>query len=170
MRRITVLLPLALGLLLGGCGHHSRGPATVGVDPTTQQPSSADSSSPVAAEEPKSTASSFMWRDVRFGFDDSRLSDEARKILAEAGAYMLKNGSRVEVQGHCDERGSVEYNLALGERRAMAAKEYLVRYGIPGVRITTISLGKERPLDQGHDEAAWARNRRAHFLEETLNP
>jgi len=70
----------------------------------------------------------------------------------------------VVVEGHCDERGSVEYNLALGEKRARAAKEYLTTYGINAGRITTISYGKERPFDPGHSEDAWAKNRRAHFV------
>jgi peptidoglycan-associated lipoprotein len=78
---------------------------------------------------------------------------------------MEKNSStNVVVEGHCDERGSVEYNLALGERRAKAAKEFLVSYGIPANRLTTISYGKERPFDPGHDENSWAQNRRAHFV------
>jgi peptidoglycan-associated lipoprotein len=70
----------------------------------------------------------------------------------------------VVIEGHCDERGSVEYNLALGERRARAAKDFLVSYGVPATRLTTISYGKERPFDAGHDESAWAKNRRAHFV------
>jgi peptidoglycan-associated lipoprotein len=77
---------------------------------------------------------------------------------------METNSGNVIVEGHCDERGSVEYNLALGERRAKAAKEYLVSYGITASRITTISYGKERPFDPGHDENSWAQNRRAHFV------
>ena len=67
------------------------------------------------------------------------------------------------IEGHCDERGSVEYNLALGERRAKAAKDYLVSYGITAGRMTTISYGKERPFAMGHDESAWRYNRRADF-------
>ena len=74
------------------------------------------------------------------------------------------SGSAVVIEGHCDERGSVEYNLALGERRAKAAREFLVSYGIAASRLTTISYGKERPMDSGHDEDSWAKNRRAHFV------
>ena len=70
----------------------------------------------------------------------------------------------VTIEGHCDERGTAEYNLALGERRANAARAYLVSLGIPADRLRTISYGKEFPFDPGHDEAAWARNRRAHFV------
>jgi len=71
---------------------------------------------------------------------------------------------KIQIEGHCDERGTVEYNLALGERRANNTKKYLVFLGIPSDRISTISFGKERPLDKGHHEEAWARNRRAHIV------
>lgn len=102
---------------------------------------------------------------VYFGFDSSSLSDAARSIL-DANASFLKTNSAVQVQveGHADERGGVQYNLALGERRANAVRDYLVAMGVDSSRITTISYGKERPLDLGHDEAAWARNRRANFV------
>ena len=70
----------------------------------------------------------------------------------------------VTIEGHCDERGTAEYNLALGERRAVAAQAYLVSLGIPASRVKTVSYGKEFPFDPGHDEAAWAKNRRAHFV------
>jgi peptidoglycan-associated lipoprotein len=70
----------------------------------------------------------------------------------------------ITIEGHCDERGTKAYNLALGEKRANAAKEYLVALGVSGSRIATVSYGKERPFDPGHDEAAWAKNRRAHFV------
>ena len=78
---------------------------------------------------------------------------------------MNQNSSvRSQIEGHCDERGTNEYNLALGERRANAAKQYLTTAGISAGRLSTISYGEERPLDPGHTEAAWARNRRAHFV------
>ena len=70
---------------------------------------------------------------------------------------------KVLIEGHCDERGTIEYNLALGDRRARAAKEFLVNYGIEAARIETISYGEERPFAPGHDDAAWSQNRRAHF-------
>jgi peptidoglycan-associated lipoprotein len=71
---------------------------------------------------------------------------------------------QVTVEGHCDERGTAEYNLALGERRALAARTYLVSLGIPADKVKTVSYGKEFPFDAGHDEAAWTKNRRAHFV------
>ena len=103
-------------------------------------------------------------RDVPFDFDSAVLLESGRPIL-DRTAEWLQSYSRVTllVEGHCDERGTVEYNLALGERRATAAYKYLVSLGIPASRLKTISYGKEFPLDPGHTESAWARNRRAHF-------
>ena len=103
-------------------------------------------------------------RDVPFDFDSAVLLESGRPIL-DRTAEWLQSYSRVTllVEGHCDERGTVEYNLALGERRATAAYNYLVSLGIPASRLKTISYGKEFPLDPGHTESAWARNRRAHF-------
>jgi peptidoglycan-associated lipoprotein len=75
---------------------------------------------------------------------------------------------RIQLEGHCDERGTVAYNLALGERRANVVRQYMTALGVSDARMTTISYGEEFPLDPGHDEAAWARNRRAHFA--ILNP
>ncbi len=102
---------------------------------------------------------------VFFGYDQSDVSAEGQKAL-DANADVLKRnpGWIVTIEGHCDERGTAEYNLALGERRANAARAYLVSLGIPADRLRTVSYGKEFPFDPGHDEAAWARNRRAHFV------
>jgi peptidoglycan-associated lipoprotein len=102
--------------------------------------------------------------DIRFNYDEATLTDEARATLDRHVAWLGAHGDvHVRVEGHCDQRGTVEYNLALGERRAQAAREYLVSKGIPADRLTSVSYGKERPLDTGTDEAAYARNRRAHF-------
>jgi peptidoglycan-associated lipoprotein len=102
---------------------------------------------------------------VFFLYDSDELDDAARKTL-EADAQVLKTNASwaITVEGHCDERGTAEYNLALGDRRALAAKNYLMSLGIAGSRINTVSYGKEFPFDPGHDEAAWAKNRRAHFM------
>lgn len=103
--------------------------------------------------------------DVLFPYDSYVLTPKAREILQQKAKFMEANPEvRVTVEGHCDERGTKEYNLALGDRRAQAAKRYLVGLGISSDRMRTISYGKERPLDPGHNEEAWAKNRRAHFL------
>jgi peptidoglycan-associated lipoprotein len=106
-----------------------------------------------------------LLKDIRFDYDkyDIRRVDEG--ILRENAAFLKKNPKmKIQIEGHCDERGTVEYNLALGERRANSTKRYLVSLGITSDRISTISFGKERPLDPGHNEEAWAKNRRAHIV------
>lgn len=107
----------------------------------------------------------FETDDVQFGYDSAVLNSQARLLLKEKVKWLEENRNRnVVVQGHCDERGTTEYNLALGDLRANAVKSFLMDLGVSGSRITTISYGEEMPLDAGHDEAAWARNRRAHFV------
>ncbi|HVR71902.1 MAG TPA: peptidoglycan-associated lipoprotein Pal [Vicinamibacteria bacterium] len=103
--------------------------------------------------------------DVLFGLDQAELSDQARATL-EKHALWLQNhrAAQVTVEGHCDERGTAEYNLALGDQRARAARDYLVSLGVAADRLQTVSYGKERPLDPLNSEAAYSRNRRAHFV------
>lgn len=105
------------------------------------------------------------FKPVFFDLDASDLDDMGRTI-AQSNADLLKKYSTwvITVEGHCDERGTAEYNLALGERRAVAVKTYLVSLGIAPDRIRTVSYGKEFPFDPGHNEEAWAKNRRAHFV------
>ena len=100
-----------------------------------------------------------------FQLDSADLDDSARAVVTANAAIMRKYPTwMITVEGHCDERGTPEYNLALGERRAVAVKMYLMSIGIPGDRVRTVSYGKEFPFDPGHDERAWASNRRAHFV------
>lgn len=102
---------------------------------------------------------------VYFNFDSSDLSEESRSALSKNAEYLSKEPSvKVRIEGNCDERGSDEYNMALGERRAKSAKDYLVNLGIASERLATISYGEEKPADPGHDEEAWAKNRRADFV------
>lgn len=99
---------------------------------------------------------------VFFGYDSSVLTGEGQATLERQATWLRSNGDKsVVVEGHCDERGTREYNLALGERRASASKSYLVSLGIPSGRISTVSYGKERPAVLGSDESAWSQNRRA---------
>ncbi|MFH0871738.1 MAG: peptidoglycan-associated lipoprotein Pal [bacterium] len=103
--------------------------------------------------------------DVFFAFNEFLLSEEAQGILQKDAEWLRSHPSaRILIEGHCDERGTVEYNLALGERRAQTAKDYLVNLGVSSDRSSIISYGKEKPFALGHDEEAWAQNRRAHFL------
>jgi peptidoglycan-associated lipoprotein len=103
--------------------------------------------------------------DINFDYDSSAIGPDARKILNVNADFLSKNRvSAIVVEGHCDERGTAEYNMALGQRRAQETKKYLVNLGINESKITTISYGNERPLDTGNNEEAWAKNRRAHFV------
>ncbi|MGH9384873.1 MAG: peptidoglycan-associated lipoprotein Pal [Vicinamibacterales bacterium] len=102
---------------------------------------------------------------VYFELDSFDVSGEGQQAL-QGNAKVLKQfpSWQITIEGHCDERGTAEYNLALGERRALAAKTYLVSLGIPADKVRTVSYGKEFPFDPGHDDGAWAKNRRAHFV------
>jgi peptidoglycan-associated lipoprotein len=106
-----------------------------------------------------------LLKDVHFDFDKYDIRREDEEILRENAALLKKYPNvKIQIEGHCDERGTVEYNLALGERRANNTKKYLISLDIASNRISTISYGKERPLDRGHTEEAWAANRRAHIV------
>jgi len=101
---------------------------------------------------------------IYFDFDKSNLKPEAQEVLKRKAAYLQGNpNAKAIIEGHCDERGTNEYNLALGDRRASSAKKFLVNLGIADSRLKTISYGEERPLDPGHNEAAWSKNRRCQF-------
>jgi peptidoglycan-associated lipoprotein len=105
------------------------------------------------------------FEDIYFAFDKATIEPKAREILKRLASLLGSNKNySLVIEGHCDERGTVEYNLALGQRRADAAMKYLVDLGLDKESIKTITYGKERPLDPGHDEEGWAKNRRAHFL------
>jgi peptidoglycan-associated lipoprotein len=103
--------------------------------------------------------------DVRFDFDKSVVREDGRKTCGIVADYLKKHPqAKMLIEGHCDERGTAEYNMALGERRATAVMTYLVSLGVPKSALSTVSFGKEKPLDPGHNEEAWAKNRRAHFV------
>ena len=109
-------------------------------------------------------AKTFENQDVYFDYDAYTLSEPAKKVLDEKIAFLKQYPKvKVTVEGHCDERGTTEYNMALGERRANAAQQYILNSGLQTQKLTTISYGKERPITTGHDEASYAKNRRAHF-------
>jgi peptidoglycan-associated lipoprotein len=111
------------------------------------------------------TQEEFSQQDVNFTYDSFTLSAEAKTILEHKATWLKENSQvRVQIEGHCDERGTTAYNLALGERRANTVRQYLVVLGVNAARLRTISYGEEFPLDPGHTEEAWARNRRAHFV------
>ncbi len=105
-----------------------------------------------------------IFTNIYFDFDKSDIKPEGRPVLEKIAAYLLKNPAPdLLIEGHCDERGTEEYNLALGERRALSARRYLIGLGVASGRLQTISYGEERPVDSDHNETAWAKNRRAEF-------
>jgi peptidoglycan-associated lipoprotein len=102
---------------------------------------------------------------VFYGLDEAEVDADGQKVLQSNAELLRKYATwQISIEGHCDERGTAEYNLALGERRAVAARNYLVSLGIPADRVKTVSYGKEFPFDPGHSEEAWSKNRRAHFV------
>ena len=171
----VILLMLALAVLLTGC---PKRPVSTGVAapappaPTaTPAPTPAPPAivTPAPAPAPPPRAAQFVendnLKDVYFDFDKSDIRPQDAKILDANAAWLKTRGNDlVLIEGHCDERGTNEYNLALGERRARATMNYLLAQGLPASRITIISYGKERPVCSEHAESCWARNRRAHFL------
>ena len=172
MNRTTYRLALltSLGLTLAACAGKKE--AVLQAPPTTAAPQ-APAAAPTPTPTPAVTSSIVPGsqadlRDkagtdtVLFAYDSYELDGDARAILARHAAWLKANPAvRITLEGHCDERGTREYNLALGDRRANSAKNFLAGQGIAVDRISTISYGKERPAVDGSDEAAWAQNRRA---------
>jgi peptidoglycan-associated lipoprotein len=163
--RITMLLAiLALAAGSVGCARRAaEAPPTPPPPPRETQPT------PTPPQETTPPASTGIrqgdLQPVFFDFDSDVLTSRARAAL-DANAKLMRDNpeAQITIEGHCDERGTVEYNLALGERRAMSARSYLVSAGINAARIQMISYGKERPFATGSNEEAWAQNRRAHFV------
>jgi len=167
-RRILVMGVLAMTMLASGCAKKAtQAPPTPPQPPptkvTTPPPPPAETT-PVPTP-PTKVIGSGDFSPAFFDFDSYSLREDARGVL-DANAKLLRDNvdTRITVEGHCDERGTSEYNQALGERRAQAARDYLVNAGIDTGRLQIVSYGKERPFNAGHDEAAWAQNRRAHFV------
>ncbi len=119
---------------------------------------------PAKAEPEAAVATAF--ETAYFDFDKSDLRQDARDALSKNADILLKTNTEasVKIEGHCDERGSAEYNMALGERRAKSALQYLLTLGVPAKRLSTVSYGEEKPALDGHTEEAWAKNRRAEFI------
>jgi peptidoglycan-associated lipoprotein len=165
----VTLVALILTFLFVGCSKEEPPPPTAEAQP---RPAAPPPPPPAPAPTPlpgpsisQQAFQEFQNQDIYFDFDKYDLRTDARTTLDRKASFLNQNSSvRVQVEGHCDERGTNEYNMALGERRANAAKQYLTTAGISAGRLSTISYGEERPLDPGHTEAAWARNRRAHFV------
>jgi peptidoglycan-associated lipoprotein len=167
MRTSLILATLAVSLSLSACGRRQT-PATTPpaqTGPTDPAGTGATNDDVGLVELPGSQAAMVAAAGsdtIYFGTDKSDISADAQATLAAQAKWMLANPNvRASVEGHADERGTREYNQALGERRAQAAKTYLMAQGVPEARLLTISWGKERPVATGSDESAWAQNRRA---------
>ena len=185
-RMIALLAALSMtALVAGGCANKevvkTEEPAAATVKSDTpkpvQQPSAKKDESAVlvqdsdaikaADSQPVNTVTEVSaFETVYFDFDSSDLRQDARNILTKNAEVLLKSkqAAKIKIEGHCDERGSAEYNLALGERRAKSALQYLLTLGVQPERLSIISYGKEKPAVQGNDEEAMAKNRRAEFV------
>lgn len=176
--RIMTSPILALALVASvvlGCGSKQK-PSTTETTSTAPQPPAPPPPAPVFEEmteeseqdelaAPEESGEEELFTPVYFEYDSSVLGAEARQHLADVAEYLAQNpDATLLVEGHCDERGTTEYNIGLGERRAQAIRDYLVRLGVDGTRISTISYGEERPAVAGHDEMAWAMNRRGELV------
>ena len=168
--RLATLVALTAAVLMtAGCAKKAvQTPPSAGDNVPNTPPKEPDKSADTTPTPPTTPSSHVLsasdMQPVFFDFDSFALRDDARSTL-DANARLLRDNTsaKIVIEGHCDERGTVEYNQALGERRAQAARDYLVQAGIPDSRVQTLSYGKERPFEPGHDESAWAKNRRAHF-------
>ena len=115
--------------------------------------------------EPHELGITGVFEDIHFDYDKSTIQESDYVVLNEIGGWMKDNPSMIiMIEGHCDERGSNEYNMALGEQRALSVRRYVVGLGVDADRIYTVSYGEESPINPGHNNSAWAKNRRAHFL------
>jgi peptidoglycan-associated lipoprotein len=164
MRKSLLVILLAIAALaLWNCG----GPKPVAEEATTTTPTTTEkpvTQTETPKEEPKAPLSEAQFQTVYFDFDKANLRPDARAALDHNYELLKEYASAViKIEGHCDERGTVEYNLSLGERRARAAMDYLSGLGVAGSRISVISYGKERPAVPGSNEDAWAKNRRCEF-------
>jgi len=185
MRRFALFIVISAAIAVAGC-HKNKPPITRPAPPPSAAPAT-QAARPPSPPEPVAEPTvvppepvrddaianapldelnrNSLLKPVFFELDSSDVNAEGQSVLNADAAILKKYPTwTVTVEGHCDERGSAEYNLALGERRAVAARAYLVSLGIAADRLRTVSYGKEFPFDPGHDEAAFAKNRRAHFV------
>ncbi|TFH64090.1 MAG: peptidoglycan-associated lipoprotein Pal [Candidatus Zixiibacteriota bacterium] len=167
MKNLLTLLAIAalIALMVVGCAKKPKVEAPT--QPTTTETKPPVTTSDQSTDQGKvESEPSSKFRAIYFDFDRYNLRDDTKADLRKNIDVMMQDQNiRITVEGHCDERGTVEYNLALGERRAKSARDYMVSMGVKADRISTISYGKERPAEFGHDEGAWAKNRRDEFVE-----
>lgn len=157
---LLLAAPLIVLVMTAGCGKKAA-PGVSTTPVVTSTPAPQPEEPPPPAERPKTLALS----DVFFDYDRYNIRGDQLEVLnGNAKLLVDHSGERVLLEGHCDERGTVEYNLALGERRANTVRNFLVQYGVDASRLTTISYGEEKPFAMGSGESAWSQNRRVHFV------
>jgi peptidoglycan-associated lipoprotein len=164
-RRWALTLLLLGAAAVAGCAKKAITPAPQAPAPPPAAAPATPAPAPAPAPPPAPQVQASDFGDVYFEFDRSELSPEARETLDRSARLLRDHASlSVTLEGHCDERGTVEYNLALGQRRADAARDYLVGAGVPASRVQTVSYGKERPVCTDHAESCWSKNRRVHTV------
>jgi len=158
---LVALFPL---MLLAGCGGNVQEDDKAGGDQATVETGAVTGAGGIEGETLGADGKPTSMR-IHFEFDSSNISDDGRVTLEAHAAFLSKNkDARIKLEGHCDERGTREYNLALGERRANSAAKLLRAMGVEAARVEVTSYGEEKPLDDGHDEAAWSQNRRVEII------
>ena len=181
---LSLLLILSLVAVVGACkkkpaavepaGEPAAPPPPAPPPTAPAPPPTTPPSEPFEQPEPTRTDLIDTWnregrlKTIYFGYDSSELSEASRATLKQNADFLKGPGSvaNVVIEGHCDERGTIEYNLSLGERRAGSVRDYLTTLGVPKTRMRIITYGEERPADPGHSEGSWSKNRRAQFLVE----
>jgi peptidoglycan-associated lipoprotein len=159
-----LVLILVLMLILPACAKKEAVPVIEEVEEPPPPPPLEEVEEP--EEEPViEEEKPIILEDIFFDFDKFNIKDEYKKVLAANAEILLDHPeTTLLVEGHCDERGTNEYNIALGEKRAKVVMEFYIAYGVPSQHLSMVSYGEERPFDYGHNEEAWAKNRRAHMV------
>jgi peptidoglycan-associated lipoprotein len=160
----TAVICLLLAFAISGCAKKPADQTKEVATPQAQQEVSKGQTPEAAPAETKVVPTAFD-KKIYFDFDKFNLDPKANEALDELVAFLKTNVNlKVKIEGNCDERGTTEYNIALGERRANSAQDYVISHGIDPLRVSTVSYGKEKAADPGHNEEAWAKNRRDEFV------
>ena len=165
-RSVQLVSILVLALTIGACGSKKKtDDQGISTTPVSEAPPQIEST-PMNFDAAGSDSGKINGLEtIFFDYDKSSLSGNTKKSIASNAQWMKQNAkTNLQIEGHCDSRGSIEYNLSLGERRAQSVKSYMVSLGIPAARLSVISYGKEKPLVQGESDSAYAKNRRANFV------
>ena len=164
-RNLLFVLMLSLVLVLSACAKKEAVPVVEEVEPVEEVAPPLEEIEEEPVEPVVEEVEPIVLEDIFFDFDKFNIKKEYKPILTQnAEALLSRPGVSLLIEGHCDERGTNEYNIALGEKRAKAVLDFYVTYGIDAGRLSMVSYGEERPFSQGRDEEAWAKNRRAHMV------